>query len=278
MENLVVKNSRVPQRTNVAAATATLFLLATIPAAQAETWDLAGDWALEGKDLSGMPFGPQDAWGVYSVDASESNWTWKAFNRPMHFTISNPWFRLYNIDGWWLGETPTRRQPMLGRNAGGEKWGPGNIPGTSFGVEYDWPVGRLAGCSWPDEKGKAVLLAAAWTAPKQMKVSVQGGVWTAGKHLDVNLRRTRTRMWIDQAANQIGPADKIVFDGVLVPVWTEGYDSSHPKKFAEMVAANASALSNISVAQGDRVCVGFYWDEKATKPGINGIDLRITSK
>lgn len=273
-----MKNRRIPPCTAVAAATATLCFLAITPASQAQTWDLAADWALEGKDLSGMPFGPDHAWGVYRVDCGESKWTWTAFNRPMHFTISNPWYRLYNIDGWWLGETPMRRKPMLGKNAGSQLWGPGNIPGTSFGVQFDWPVNRVAGCSWPDEKGKTILLAAAWTAPGEMKVSVQGGVWTAGKYLDVAQRRTRTRLWIDRAANKSGPADEILLDGALVPIWTEGVDSSHPRKFSEFPAGDAAALGNISVAQGDRVCVGFYWDEKATKPGINGIDLQITRK
>ena len=124
-----MKKSRLPNYVSTLVKTVAFLALLTPNCVLAESWDLTTDWSLSGKDLAGIPFGPDAAWGVYSIDGSEDGWTWKAYDRAMHFTYSNPWFHLYNIDGWWLGETPTRRKPMLGKNAGDEQWGPGNIPG-----------------------------------------------------------------------------------------------------------------------------------------------------
>ena len=270
-----MKESRLPNYVSALVKTVAFLVLLTPNCVLAESWDLATDWSLCGKDLAGIPFGPDAAWGVYSIDGSGDGWTWKAYDRAMHFTYSNPWFHLYNIDGWWLGETPTRRKPMLGKNAGDEQWGPGNIPGQVSGVNFDWPEGKIAGCTWPDPKGKQILLAVAWTAHEVMTVTASGSTWIAGQHLDIAQRRTRIKLWIDRAVNGIGSPDEIIFDDALVPLWTEGCNSSHPKTFAEILAKNAAKLESISVSQGDRICVGFYWDKDAEKGGMNGIDFKI---
>ena len=69
--------------------------------------------------------------------------------------------------------------------------------------------------------------------------------------------------------------DEILFADVLVPLWTDDYDASHPKTFAEILAQDASRLRHLRVAKNDRICVGFYWDESATKPGVSGIDFKV---
>jgi hypothetical protein len=119
---------------------------------------------------------------------------------------------------------------------------------------------------------------AVWIAPEEMVVQVDGGVWTVGRSVGVQgieQRRSVVRMWIDRAANDIGPADEILFADILVPLWTENYDASHPKTFAEILGPAESRLQQLRVAKGDRICVGFYWHDEATVPGVNGIDFKV---
>ena len=245
-------------------------------ASQEKKWDLANDWRLFGKDLAGIPFGPDSVWGVYSVQFSPK-WSWRPFNRAMHFTSSNSWLGFHNIDGWWLGETPEFKKPLMGKNMGHgnilrkiEKVGPYDW--------MDWPVGRLACHTWPDPQGKSTMSAAVWIAPEEMVVQVDGGVWTVGRSVGVQgieQRRSAVRMWIDRAANDIGPADEILFADILVPLWTDNYDASRPKTFAEILGPNESRLRQLRVAKGDRICVGFYWHDEATVPGVSGIDFKV---
>ncbi|MBI2843260.1 MAG: hypothetical protein HYX78_07645 [Armatimonadetes bacterium] len=246
---------------------ATLFASASTQAA--DSWDLGRDWALEGKTLAGIPFGPDIAWGVYSVQF-DPEWKWTVFNRAMHFTVSNPWCYLYNIDGWWLGGTPKARIPMVGQQMDG-----GNVPGLAYGSNYDWPEGRVAACTWPDNKGKGIMTTIAWTAPRAMTVNVSGGVWPAGQFGDIAKRRTRVRMWIDRAANGIGAPDEVVFADYLVPLWTEGCNSDKPCAFADILGAQTQKLQKIAVSNGDRIAIGFYWDETAENYGLSGIDFRV---
>ncbi|MBI2843248.1 MAG: hypothetical protein HYX78_07585 [Armatimonadetes bacterium] len=262
-------------RLMVKAAIVLAVVIGPAPAQAVQKWDMAADWSLEGKTLSGIPFGPDSAWGVYSVGFNP-DWSWRAFNRAMRFTHSNRWSGAFGIEGWWLGDSPTTRMPMMGKNVGG-----GNIPGNIDRTEYDWPLGRVAAATCPDaKKGKEVMTAAVWTAPEPMTVSVSGGVWTArwksGQYWDTDKRRTRVRLWIDRASNGIGAADEVIFADFVVPLWEDNCDSSNPATFAEILGSDASKLRNISVSQGDRICVGFYWDPSATLAGLNGIDFSIT--
>jgi hypothetical protein len=250
------------------------FLLVTNETVGAQTpaFNLASDWSLSGAHLKGMPFGPEGAWAVYSVQF-KPDWSWAAFDRAMHFTISNPWLELYGIDGWWLGSSPVTRKPMAGKNVG-----QGNIPGKLHGTYYDWPVGRVAAYGRPDsDKGKreGTMTALVWTAPKAMEVGVTGSVWTVGQYEDVAERRSRVMMWINRASSGSGAANEIIFRDVLVPLWTEDYDSDHPESFAQILGEHALRLEKIKVEKGDRIAVGFYGDVTASKPGLNGIDFRV---
>jgi hypothetical protein len=248
------------------------FLLISNKAVNAQTlaYDLASDWSLSGAPLKGMPFGPDGSWGVYSVQLKPDG-SWAAFDRAMHFTVSNPWLELYGIDGWWLGGSPVARKPMVGKNTG-----QGNIPGKLHGTYYDWPPGRVAACEWPEsDHGKAAstVTAVVWTSPQAMEVGVTGAIWTVGQYPDVAERRTRLMMWIERASSVAG--DAIVFRDVLIPLWTEGYDSGHPETFAQILGDRAWQLEKIQVEKGDRIAVGFYWDDTASKPGLSGIDFRV---
>ncbi len=214
--------------------------------AQTPAFDLASDWSLSGAPLKGMPFGPDGAWAVYSVQFKPEAEYWAEFDRAMHFTISNPWLELYNIDGWWLGGSPVARKPMVGKNMG-----QGNIPGKLHGTYYDWPLGRVAACGWPESdhgKAEGAMTTVAWTAPQAMEVGVTGAIWTAGQYLDVAERRTRVMMWIKRASSSAG--DAIVFRDVLVPLWTEGYDSGHPETLAQILGDRAWQLEKIQVGKG----------------------------
>lgn len=156
-------------------------LLVTNKAVGAQTpeYDLARDWSLTGTLFKGMPFGPDYAWSVCAVQFQPGE-KWETFDRAMHFTVSNPWLDLYGIDGWWLGSSAVARKPMAGKNVG-----LGNIPGEVHGVNYDWPVGRVAVPGWPDSdkgKGEHTITTVVWTAPRAMEVSVAGGVWMAGQY------------------------------------------------------------------------------------------------
>ncbi|MBI2842389.1 MAG: hypothetical protein HYX78_03225 [Armatimonadetes bacterium] len=258
----------------VSAMLAVVFFLVS---AQAETWDMAADWALEGVDLTGIPFGPNGSWGVYAVKFSPE-WSWTQFNRPMHFTSSNPWYSISGIDGWWLGDTSMKRIPMMGKNVGGHAPG---FPKSVGSVDFDWPNGRIACHTYADPTGKNTMVTAAWIAPEAMTVSVSGGVWTAAKYHDVANRRIRMRLWIDRAANGIGAADEDIITDYLVPTWTESCESgfqtqNHPASFAKILKDDASKLDGIAVAKGDRICVGLYWDQSATLGGMNGLDFRVS--
>jgi hypothetical protein len=240
--------------------------------AQTPEFDLARDWSLTGTPLKGMPFGPDYAWSVCAVQLKPDG-NWQSFDRAMHFTISNPWLDLYGIDGWWLGSSPVARKPMAGKNVG-----QGNIPGKVDGVNYDWPIGRVAAFGWPNSdqgKGEPTMTAVVWTAPRTVEVSVSGGVWMAGQYEEAAEHRSRVMMWINRVSNASGAADEIIFRDVLVPLWTDGYDSEHPEAFAQILGDHASRLEKIKVAKGDRIAVGFYWDGTASKPGLNGIDFRV---
>jgi hypothetical protein len=240
--------------------------------AQTPAFDLASDWSLSGAPLKGMPFGPEGAWGVYSVQFKPDG-SWAAFDRAMHFTISNPWLGLYGIDGWWRGGSPVTRKPMAGKNVGH-----GNIPGKLHGTYYDWPVGKVAACGWPASdqgKGEGTITAVVWTSPRAMEVGVAGNVWTVGQYPDVAERRSRVMVWISRASRGSGAPEEIIFRDVLVPLWTEGFDSSHPETFAQILGGQARPLEKINVERGDRIAVGFYWDGKASKPGLNGIDFSV---
>lgn len=249
-------------------------LLVTFAAARAQTpeFDLARDWSLAGTPFKGMPFGPDFAWGVYSVQF-KPDWKWEVFDRAMHFTISNPWLDLYGIDGWWLGSSPVARKPMVGKNVG-----LGNVPGKVHGVNYDWPVGRVAASGWPDSdqgRGERTMTAVVWTAPRSLEVRVTGGIWMAGQYEEVSEHRSRAMMWIHRTSTGNGAANEIIFQDIEVPLWTDGYDSGHPETFAQILHDKASRLEMIKVERGDRIAVGFNWDGKASKPGLNGIDFRI---
>jgi len=240
--------------------------------AQTPTFDLARDWSLTGAHFKGMPFGPEYAWSVCAVQFKPDG-SWQTFDRAMHFTISNPWLDLYGIDGWWLGSSPVLRKPMAGKNVG-----QGNIPGEVHGVNYDWPIGRVAAFSRPNSdqsKGEPTMTAVVWTAPRAMEVSVTGGVWMAGQYQEAAEHRSRVMMWISRASNAGGTADEIIFRDVLVPLWTDGYDSDHPEAFAQILGDHASQLAKIKVGKGDRIAVGFYWEGAASKPGLNGVDFRV---
>jgi hypothetical protein len=240
--------------------------------AQSPAFDLARDWSLTGTLFKGMPFGPDYAWSICAIQR-KTDVSWQTFDRAMHFTISNPWLDLYGIDGWWLGSSPVARKPMAGKNVG-----QGNIPGEVHGVNYDWPLGRVAVWSWPEsEKGNSedTMMAVVWTAPRPMEVSVAGGVWMAGQFPVFAERRTRVMLWINRASVAPAPANEIIFQDAQVPLWTEGYDSSHPEAFARILGNQASRLESIKVARGDRIAVGFYWDAKASKPGLTGIEFRV---
>ena len=243
--------------------------------AQTPAFDLARDWSLTGTPFKGMPFGPDYAWSVCAVQLKPDG-NWQTFDRAMHFTISNPWLDLYGIDGWWLNSSPVPRKPMAGKNVG-----QGNIPGEVHGVNYDWPIGRVAAFSWPNpdqSKGGATTTAVVWTAPRALEISVTGGVWMAGQYQEAAEHRSRVMMWINRAAKASGAADEIVFRDVLVPLWTDGYDSEHPESFAQILGDHASQLEKIKVAKGDRIAVGFYWDGTASKPGLNGVDVRVVER
>jgi hypothetical protein len=97
----------------------------------------------------------------------------------------------------------------------------------------------------------------------------------AGQYQEAAEHRSRVMMWISRASNAGGTADEIIFRDVLVPLWTDGYDSDHPEAFAQILGNHASQLEKIKVAKGDRIAVGFYWDGAASKPGLNGIDVRV---
>ena len=241
---------------------------------QTPAFDLARDWSLTGTPFKGMPFGPDDAWSVCAVQFKPDG-TWQSFDRAMHFTISNPWLDLYGIDGWWLGSSPVARKPMAGKNVG-----QGNIPGDVHGVNYDWPIGRVAVSSWPNPdqgKGEPTMTAVVWTAPHAMEISVAGGVWMAGQYQEAADHRSRVMMWINRASGS-GPAGEIIFRDVLVPLWTDGYDSQHPEAFAHLLGEHASKLEKVKVAKGDRIAIGFYWDGATSKPGLNGVDFRVAEK
>jgi len=251
---------------------AALFLAHGPLVAQSSSYDLARDWSLTGVPLKGMPFGPDDVWSVCAVEI-KPEWKWEPFDRAMHFTISNPWLDLYGIDGWWLGSSPVPRKPMAGQNVGG-----GNVPSMVHGVNYDWPRGRVALESWPDsdkEKGERWATAVVWTAPRTMLVRVAGGIWMAGQYLEFAERRTKAMLWINRTAVNGPAANQILFQDAVVPLWSEGYDSNTPKTFATILGKDASQLENIRVEKGDRITIGFYWDSKAAKPGLSGIDFKV---
>jgi hypothetical protein len=242
--------------------------------AQTPAFDLARDWSLTGTPLKGMPFGPEYAWSVSTVQFKPDG-SWQTFDRAMHFTISNPWLDLYGIDGWWLGSSPVPRKPMAGKNVG-----QGNIPGDVHGVNYDWPIGRVAVSSWPNPdqgKGEPTMTAVVWTAPRAMEITATGGVWMAGQYQEAADHRSRVMMWINRASGS-GTAGEFIFRDVLVPLWTDGYDSQHPEAFAQILGDHASQLETIKVAKGDRIAIGFYWDGAASKPGLNGVDVRVVEK
>ena len=251
-----------------------LLLVAIGPArAQAPAYDLARDWSLEGTPFKGLPFGPDYAWSVCAVQF-KPDLKWEPFDRAMHFTVSNPWLDLYGIDGWWLGSSPVARKPMAGKSVG-----QGNIPGMVHGVNYDWPVGTVGVFSWPESdqtKGERPVTAVVWTAPRAMQISVAGGIWMAGQYLTTAERRSLAMMWINRASAGSGDPNEIIFKDVAVPLWTEGYGSAHPEPFAQILGNQASRLERVKVEKGDRIAVGFYWDAKAAKPGLSGIDFKIT--
>ena len=241
--------------------------------AQTGQFDLARDWSLMGTPLKGMPFGPEYAWSVEAVQFKPAG-RWEPFDRAMHFTISDPWLDLYGIDGWWLGSSPVPRKPMVGRNVGH-----GNIPGMVHGVDYDWPVGKVAALSWPDSdqgKGERTMTAVVWTAPRSMEVRVAGGLWMAGQYQEFADHRSRVMLWVNRASTGGDSTNEIIFQDAGVPLWTEGFDSSHPQTFAQILGSEASRLENLKMEKGDRIAVGLYWDPKATKPGWTGIDFRVT--
>ena len=97
-----------------------------------------------------------------------------------------------------------------------------------------------------------------------------------GQYLDVAERRTRVMMWITRWSG--GAGRETLFHDVLVPLWTEGYDSEHPETFAQILGKQASQLQTIRVKRGDSIAVGFYWDGTASKPGLNGIDFKVIGK
>lgn len=273
-----MRGTRLKLPRHMLAALATLLIAATplvvgvAGEAPQPTYDLARDWSLQGVPLKGMPFGPDDVWSVCAVQF-KPDWKWESFDRAMHFSISNPWLDLYGIDGWWLGSSPIPRKPMAGENVGG-----GNIPGMVHGVNYDWPRGRVAVLSWPNsdqDKGKLTMTAVVWTAPRPMVVRVAGGIWMAGEYQEFTERRTRAMLWINRPATA---ANRILFQDVVVPLWTEGYDSKNPQTFAAILGNEAAQLESIAVEKGDRIAVGFYWDDKALKPGLSGIDIQITAE
>jgi hypothetical protein len=240
--------------------------------AQTPTFDLARDWSLEGTPFMGMPFGPDFAWSVCTVQLKPDA-SWQTFDRAMHFTISNPWLDLYGIDGWWLGSSPVPRKPMAGKNVGH-----GNIPGEVHGVNYDWPIGRVAAWNWPNpdqNKAEPTTTAVVWTAARSMLVRVTGGVWMAGQYQEAADHRSRVMMWIHRASRTGPTADEVIFRDSLIPLWTEGYDSAHPETLDQILGERASQLERIAVAKGDRIAIGFYWDGAASKPGLNGIDFQV---
>jgi len=250
-------------------------VLMTIEPATAQTpsYDLARDWSLVGTPFKGIPFGPDFAWSVGTVQFRPGA-SWQTFDRAMHFTISNPWLDLYGIDGWWLGSSPVARKPVAGKNVG-----EGNIPGKVDGVNYDWPIGRVAVSTWPNPlqgKDEPTMTVVVWTAPRAMEVTVTGGVWMAAEYQEAAEHRTRIMMWINHAAG--AAADQIIFRDALVPLWTEGFDSKHPEALAQILGNQASQLERIDVAKGDRITVGFYWDNAASKPALNGIDFSVVEQ
>lgn len=239
--------------------------------AQTFDFDLARDWSLMGKPYKGMPFGPEYAWSVCAIRSKPERG--ESFDRAMHFTISNPWLDIYGIDGWWLGSSPVARKPMVGKNVG-----QGNIPGMVHGVNYDWPVGKVAAFGWPgsdQSKGELPITAVVWTAPRATQVSIAGGIWMAGQYLDFAVHRTRVMMWINQASANGAAANQVVFQDAMVPLWTEGYDSGHPESFAQILGDKASRLEMLKLEKGDRIAVGFYLDTKAAQPGLSGVDFRV---
>ena len=266
------KNNRLSVGIFAIVISACLLITSRILKAQARDYDLARDWSLSGEPLKGMPFGPRLAWIVEAVQF-KPEWKSEVFDRAMHFTISNPWLDLYGIDGWWLGSSPVARKPMVGKNVG-----QGNIPGMVHGVNYDWPVGKVAAFGWPNadqSKGDRTMTAVVWTAPEMMEVGVAGGIWMAGQYLEVADYRTRVTMWIHRASAGSSPPSEIIFQDVALPLWTDGFDSGHPQSFAQILGARATELEKIKLQQGDQIAVSFYWDSKATKPGLSGIDFRV---
>ena len=115
------------------------------------------------------------------------------------------------------------------------------------------------------DKGKLTMTAVVWTAPRPMVVRVAGGIWMAGEYQEFTERRTRAMLSINRPATA---ANRILFQDVVVPLWTEGYDSKNPQTFAAILGNEAAQLESIAVEKGDRIAVGFYWDDKALKPGL----------
>jgi hypothetical protein len=97
----------------------------------------------------------------------------------------------------------------------------------------------------------------------------------AGQYQVFAERRSRVMMWINRPSAAPAAVNEIIFQDVVVPLWTEGYNSGRPEAFAQILGNQASRLEAIMVEKGDRIAVGFYWDAKASKPGLNGIDLSI---
>ncbi|MBI2844271.1 MAG: chitobiase/beta-hexosaminidase C-terminal domain-containing protein [Armatimonadetes bacterium] len=245
------------------------------------SWNLADDFTM----LWYTPFGPEtgDEWGLSDV-------TGRMQNRYHYdnWVKSEPWNDgindLYNIDAHGRRNDWTEPyQSAVFKNAGG-----GNIPGTVGGVEYDWPAGKIAVLTNPDDGTLASHVGPIlyWQAPRDMYVNISGGIWTIGHYADIDSRRTIMRWGIDHAADGYTTGIDAYFnpDTVTVPLWTDpgNYTASNPYTFNQIFLdaeqdPNAS-LQGVHFLKGDRFELYFAWQDGATAQGLNGIDIQITEQ
>ena len=97
----------------------------------------------------------------------------------------------------------------------------------------------------------------------------------AGQYQEFAEHQNLAMLWISRATSGNSSAPEIIFQDAVVPLWTEGYDSTRPQTFAQILGAKASSLDALRVEKGDRIGLGFYGYSKASKPGLCGIDFRV---
>ncbi|MBI2843314.1 MAG: chitobiase/beta-hexosaminidase C-terminal domain-containing protein [Armatimonadetes bacterium] len=231
-------------------------------------WDLAADWT-NSTPTGTAVFGADNAWaGVWGGVPNDF------YDAGVSFTSGSPWYdpagdtSLYNINAWANSEhAPAYLHSFVGKNTGG-----GVIPDST----YDWPVGKIVGWT-PVQKYRSQPYFH-WEAPADGTAAMSGGVWAAGRYADMTHRRNWVTIGFDVASNGYQPwgGDPLGWArGKQVPLWTQGYTSSNPYTFANIMGADSAQLSNINIKKGDRLFLYFYEEDDYFEGCLSGLDFHV---